>query len=507
MKDTLCAYYTDSHDIASYMARRLDVRSDDTVLEPSAGKGVLVDAVLEENPKVTIDCLDIDQNAIEALSVKFCNMSSITIRHADTLFDPELDLISSLGGHYTKIIANPPYGAWQDSNRRKALKKRYPDQYVKETYSLFLLRCLSLLKENGRLTFIVPDTFLYLNMHENLRKVLLTQSKIEEIIIFPSKFFPGVSFGYSNLSIITLQKNSDDSSINNVIRVVKGFRSSHEFSYLFSGDTELPSYIDAFYLNQSDVLSNPQHRFFIGESNLLNILRNAEVTLGDVADIVTGFYSGNNKRFIRALNPEVKGSKGYDIVDIEKVHPYSTLAGIDGEEGYIPYIKSSSKTRYLRQEDEWYVRWDRETVSFYNNDSKARFQNSSFYFKTGIGMPMVKSRSIKAFLMKDRVFDQSIVGIFPHDDRYLMYCLALMNSDIVNDLIHTINPTANSSANYIKQIPFILPNNELLQDITEKVDLLIEEMNAGRFERALDLHNELNLSISSIYSINKSEDE
>lgn len=66
---------------------------------------------------------------------------------------------------------------------------------------------------------------------------------------------------------------------------------------------------------------------------------------------------------------------------------------------------------------------------------------------------MVKSGSIRVFLFENRVFDQSIVEIFRKDKSRFYYILAIMNFDIVNILIHTINSTANNSANYVKQIP------------------------------------------------------
>ena len=39
-----------------------------------------------------------------------------------------------------------------------------------------------------------------------IKDIIFSNTKIDEILIFPSKFFPGVSFGYSNLSIITLER-------------------------------------------------------------------------------------------------------------------------------------------------------------------------------------------------------------------------------------------------------------------------------------------------------------
>lgn len=36
----------------------------------------------------------------------------------------------------------------------------YTELNVKETYTLFLLRCIQLLNDGGRLVFIIPDTFM-----------------------------------------------------------------------------------------------------------------------------------------------------------------------------------------------------------------------------------------------------------------------------------------------------------------------------------------------------------
>lgn len=520
MKDMLCSYYTNSEDITSYMASKLGIEEHDTILEPSAGEGIFIDEVLKSGRNVHVDALEIDERAINILHKKYENNPNISIRMTDTLFDSELDsydamqlwlkqsdtlmddqldYFSLIGGHYDKVIGNPPYGAWQDYEKRDLLKKKYAGQYVKETYTLFLLRCLSVLKMHGRLSFIIPDTFLFLNLHARLREVLLTKSKIDEILIFPSKFFPGVSFGYSNLSIITLERCDIDEAQENIIKVIRGFNASSEFQYLTENRHEMKHH-QIFLLKQKDILNNPQHRFIMGNDDNTALLNSNNSTLGDIADIVTGFYTGNNKKFIRVLDSTVKGSKGYEPINQKLIFDCKSNEGIDADEGYVPYIKSASKQRYLRGRDEWFVRWDRPTIKFYNDDRKARFQNSSFYFKTGVGIPMVKSSTVRAFLMKDQVFDQSIVGIFPKDPANLYYMLALMNSDTINSLIHIINPTANNSANYVKQIPYIEPSVQIKEKISSLIKSVFSALSANHESEAEEIHKEINSLIASVYS-------
>lgn len=59
---------------------------------------------------------------------------------------------------------------------------------------------------------------MFLNSHKKFRKILLENYVVEEIAIFPSKWFPGISFGYSNLSIITI-KREQESIEKNIIKV------------------------------------------------------------------------------------------------------------------------------------------------------------------------------------------------------------------------------------------------------------------------------------------------
>ena len=522
MKDIFCSYYTNSKEITYYMAAKLNVVDNDVILEPSAGEGIFIDEVLQAKKTVQIDALDINAEAIAVLKKKYENNPAVVVRETDTLldeqldsysvsqlwlkqtdtlFDMQLDLFSTLGGYYSKVIGNPPYGAWQDYDKRDVLKKKYAGHYVKETYSLFLLRCISVLKSHGRLTFIIPDTYLFLNMHSRLREVLFTNAKIDEVLIFPSKFFPGVNFGYSNLSIITLERCEYNEAINNTFKVVQGFKSPNEFELLLDTNHILPEHLQVFNFTQKDILSNEQCRLILAETKTSSLLSKSTKRLGDVADIVTGFYTGDNLRFIKAANKDVKGSKNYKIISPEQVFSCNSLYGIaDIQEGYVPYIKSASKRRYVRQQDEWYVRWDKETIEFYNKNKKSRFQNSSFYFKTGIGIPMVKSSVVKAFLMRDRVFDQSIVGIFPKESSKLHYILALMNSDIINELIHAINPSANNSANYIKQLPYVEPSKEYLELIDNMVQEIVLSEESENYDRADELHTELNAIINTIYS-------
>lgn len=481
------AFYTKSTPIVDYMVKKLSLKSGDRILEPCGGDGVFIDAILNADEYAHIDVCELNENAYNVLQNKFSKHPTVQIRQCDTLLDDELIFQSNFGGAYEKIIANPPYGAWQDYDKRDKLKKLFPDLYAKETYTLFLYRCIELLKEGGILSFIIPDTFLNLHMHKTIRKHILTRTKIIELALFPSSFFPGVNFGYANLSIITLQKSPNNShSLNNWFSVVNGFSNVEQLSD--TSDNGLKSLA----FTQSEILANPDHAFLISDNALVaKLINDSKLKIGDMANCVTGFYSGDDKTFLQVTSLDLKNGKNYGLVEQRNINRdyrniKNILEGIEGEICFLPIVKGGN-TKYLKP-DSWFMNWSNKAVKHYKTDKRARFQNPQFYFHFGIGVPMISSSRITASLIENKLFDQSIVGIFPKDINLTYYLLAFFNSPTCNKIIRTINPSANNPANYIKKIPFINPDNDMLTLVTDKVEkILMSIKSSGSFDDALEM--------------------
>lgn len=483
MEDIYRSFYTKSIPIVNYMLSCLKAQPDDIILEPCAGDGVFIDAILKKQENQKIDAYEIDHNAYKILTEKYKKHRNIQIVLSDTLFDGNLDFSPG----YDRIIANPPYGAWQDFQRRKFLKKLYKNLYVKESYALFLYRAIHLLKNKGILVFIIPDTFLYLHTHKYLRYVLLQHTKILEIALFPSNFFPGISFGYANLCILTAEKCQNIREIEqNKIRILSNLKKPED---LVSFSSECQIY------QQKDIVNSLDHAFFISERyEVTSLLNKSQIRIGDIADCVTGIYTGNDREYLRALSNRVRNSKKTDTVDADLINDAyidenNILSGLRNGKPFIPIIKGGN-TKYIKP-DNWFINWSEKAVEHYKSDKKARFQNSQYYFKDGIAVPMVSSKQITASLIEKRIFDQSIVGIFP-DKEYIYYLLAFFNSPTCNKLIRTINPSANNSANYIKKIPFIKPPDNMLTEvgnITKKIIYNLQTDNSFNMDDEKKLHN------------------
>lgn len=464
------SYYTKSEPILNYMATMLDIKSTDLIFEPCAGDGVFVDKILEQIPSANISIFELNPEAVLSLQRKYDSIQNVRIKLTDTLLD---DAVVRKLVAFDKIIGNPPYGARNSSEKKEELNKLYPELYTKESYTLFLFACVRCLKERGLLSFIIPDTFLSLHRHISIRQYILKNTKIKELSMIPSSYFPGINFGYANLCIITLQKDSDvASNLSHRFCIRNGFSAVEELEYVGSGHCKEYS--------QADIYNNIDSAFFFNSSERVNDLINdiSIHRIGDIANCVTGFYSGNDKAYLRPVSMEMKNAKKYQIVSKPEIcdrelSEEEKKYGIRSISHFVPIVKGGNK-KYIKPND-WFMDWSEAAIIEYKKSKKCRFQNSSFYFKkNGIAIPMIRSGRLTAALIEGRLFDQSIVGIFPHQEQFVYYLLAFFNSSICTKLISAINPSTNNSANYIKKIPFIYPSQALLKEVNTLTKKMID---------------------------------
>ena len=492
-----CAFYTESDPITSYMVSKLNLSPLDNVLEPCAGGGAFIDEILQNGrPFNSLEAVDLNPKSIKELKEKYSDIPIIFVRKTDTLFDRKFDDISAgKTEKYSKIIGNPPYGVWQGYKRRADLKKKYGG-YVKDSYTLFLNKCISLLGKNGILTFIIPDTFMALNLHKSTRGNLIQNTAIEEILLIPSNYFPSVNFGYSNLCVITLSKRKAPRG--HKIKILKISTGLEKISMLAKGDYGQVDQIE--HISQSQIAKDPSFNIMIGgDERTRKLLRSGQLTMtiGGLCECVTGFYSGDNRKFLKPDSMSLKRTKGFTQVDPDEIFKEipeqdKHADGINEKKRiYIPFLKGGSY--HFFKPTEWYIKWDKKTVDFYKSDKGARFQNSKFYFKDGIGISMIKSKKLKAFDLDGRLFDQSVVGVFPKDPNLKEYILAYLNSKICSDFIQSINHTANNSSNYIKQIPIVINEKSI-----SKVNLIMKNLNKNNTEKII---SELDEHFESLFSL------
>ena len=185
------------------------------------------------------------------------------------------------------VIGNPPYGATLSNSDKRIYRIVYPEtQFKIDTYSLFILLSLNLLREHGLCYMIIPNTLLDNFFEEEVRKTLLNNF-IYEINDLSDKVFDTAVVHSMIFAYVKEKRNEYE------VRV----STSNELDAI---DTMIPN---IFFFNQ------PQFALSIRSyetNDLMTKLREGSVRLFDVLDIRQAIKSGNDKLYIT----KTKGNKG-----------------------------------------------------------------------------------------------------------------------------------------------------------------------------------------------------
>lgn len=188
-----CDVFTPDN-ISEIMASKL--KNTGTLLEPSVGSGNLLKFINTDNFE-RVDVYEIKKDYLDC------------IKDAKNINKYNSDFIKSDNNSvfYDNIIMNPPYIKIQD------LSIEYT-KYLKDNFSIincgnidiyyaFIIKCLNLLKDDGVMVAITPNSYLYNKSALKLRKYLFNNKFIKEIIDFKDeKVFKNASV-YCCITVFT----------------------------------------------------------------------------------------------------------------------------------------------------------------------------------------------------------------------------------------------------------------------------------------------------------------
>lgn len=160
----------------------------DKVLDPGCGTGVFIEAIMRWcddrvlHPPMIVG-IEADPGRAFSAAERFKGMPHVEIRQADFL--------SSSEEEFDYIIGNPPYVSITGLTEEE--RERYRARYRTATnrfdlYALFIEQALQQLRSGGRLVFITPEKFLYVESAASLRRVL-AEASVDELHFFAEDTF------------------------------------------------------------------------------------------------------------------------------------------------------------------------------------------------------------------------------------------------------------------------------------------------------------------------------
>jgi len=190
---------------------------------------------------------------------------------------------------FDAVIGNPPYVLLQDEFRDDVQVRYFRERYLSasfklDTYHLFIEGSIRLGKAGARCSLITPANFLTNNHLTQLRRFMLANSKIEQIIVIDGGVFRGIS-------------------VDNAIFVVRsGEQTENEFSVILATTSnETLTQRQTIQVQVDRVIANA-HALFTRASeksglDLFEKIMRRSTLLGDMADVNFGKQLRDRKKY------------------------------------------------------------------------------------------------------------------------------------------------------------------------------------------------------------------
>lgn len=381
---------------------------------------------------------------------------------------PAMKLILALTEKYHALVMNPPYmrAANMNDSLHNYVHENYPIAPF-DLYSVFMLKAMDSIKENGINALIVQTTWLANYSFGELRKKIVDEFHISSLLHMGRGNF-GNDWGSSafvlrngisvNESVFyklyerTFYRIEPDhiaelflaSKQNEQLRF--DFRNYNSTSFS-SVHVENGRRI-VYRCNQNNFKKVENTPFcYTFNEDIIAVINGDNV--GTFYHPTTGLQSGGNDQFVRNWN-EVSYSKFHNK--------------------WFPYVNGGNARRWYGNLD-CVVNWENdgyEIKHIYNPNGrlKSRPQSQQFYFKEGITWNRITSKGVTLrYLPSGCIFDQAGDSMFAKGESNLYIALGYLNTYVAKSFFEMLSPTINLTAGTIKKIPFKNgnPNTELVK--------------------------------------------
>lgn len=380
-----------------------------------------------------------------------------------------LSISPALFNQFDIIIGNPPYlnkaSAYVRKNKMK-LRKIYGKINSHETYAMFIVNSIWRLKEGGKLGFITSDSFLTLSTHKKLRKFILENCIINEILLSPKYLFSNQNVSTSP-AIILLTKYSGEKNRNvrenNLMRIIPRLSSEDDY--------KTPNHVNE--IKQIKYNSLPFNIFFIDvEDEVIKLFENATRLEKYVKGFI-GMHTHDNRKYIVAVEgtelAKIFQKRNKKIEDVNK--KYIIISKKDLESNiWKAYLKRGGADLYYRPIMEA-LDWGPKSIPIYDIPNNVPFE------KEGIVISGISSRLAARYMQKGCYWDSNkAIGFIIIDDSIsIEYALGLLNSSLYNYLAKgIINNTNSIQITGIHALPFIPPNQKIREEVENLVKIIIE---------------------------------
>ena len=477
------------------------------VLEPSFGRGVFLDALLDaaaaRGVGLDLHGCEIDKALFAAYRPPPTDARMTLVRSDFFRWTPQAGTGRPPGpaayrdrdwGYFDLIVGNPPFGGSIDRGLQDRLDAvyglRHGEKIKKETYSFFVVKSLDLLRPNGRLAFVCSDTFLTINTMRGLRSLLMREADVSVDVLTDA-------FDETDHPMVVLQAVKRPSAdqcvrVNGRCLPYADVRRTANLSWNLAGDTD---------------------RYFSG------------ATLGDYLVATSGMTIGNNELFVRDVTDgRIAEPYAFEFFDdpvrvgrerersrLKTLGPRTLkrLTAIERQGGtrrnvrvvtlstpltvrlphpdYLPYNKASSAVVFEPSRHVVYWADDGDAVLTFKRNGNWYLHGvggRKFFKRAGLTWALVAPRMHTRYLPAGSILDSGAPCAFPRehvDVDEVYFIMGWTLTDVFNAVLKTtINHTRNIQGKDLERMPYpVWVSAEAKRAVVAHVKGLIDRAEAG----------------------------
>jgi type I restriction-modification system DNA methylase subunit len=238
-------------------------------------------------------------------------------------------------GGFDAVIGNPPYGAEFSNYIQEYMESQYYTFVNRgESYLVFVERAVRLLKQDGILGYILPDTYLNLGFTQSLRTFLLKNTRLQEIVLLPSKVFIGATV---DTTLLFTRKETKTESFHESNVLIKLISKKTITNIIDKTEREFFMPTNTWHkINSFNIISN------MDEINIINSIESKHDRLSKYADMFSG---------IKAY--EVGKGNPPQTINVRDSKPYTS--NVRKDESWLPFYDGKHVGRYqlLWKQNNW----------------------------------------------------------------------------------------------------------------------------------------------------------
>ena len=346
---------------------------------------------------------------------------------------------------YDVVVTNPPYMGSSGMGARLAefVKKQYPDS-KSDLFAAFMERGRGYTQANGYLAMITQHAWMFLSSFEKLRAKLMEIDTVN-MAHLGARAFEEIGGEVVQTTAFVMQNRHVHGFKGMYARLIEPTTQDGKEEMFLDGKNRYVTLQDSFLL-----APGKQIAYWVGK-NILELFENKQSLFVTRAGITTG----NNDLFIK------------NWFEIEKNNIYTKKQSDEKCNVWYFHHKGGNYRKWYGNNelvlhyDSNSIRQMKECQGFRHDGKNEFFKEGGTWNKTGTGNICVR------YSNDSYTFNTNGCCLFAKDKRKLLYCIALLNSNVMQIYLSFLCPTFSFAAGDVEKVPII--ENVNIEGYVEKI--------------------------------------